>query len=78
MIRTEDKQAAEEAGYAHVVGRAAAPLERRIADLEWALHELAKQASEMIERLDVVFDAEREAIATAYRLVPDVADEAST
>lgn len=37
MIRTEDRQAAEEAGYAHVIGRATAPLERRIDRLEAAV-----------------------------------------
>lgn len=33
-MRTEDRQAREEAGYEHIVDRAMAPLEARIVELE--------------------------------------------
>lgn len=36
-MRTEDREAKEEAGYRHVVGRATAPLEKRIEELEIAV-----------------------------------------
>lgn len=41
----------------------------RIAELEAALIALAQQSSEMVERLDTVFNAEAEAISRALKLV---------
>lgn len=41
MIRREDREAIEDAGYARIVDRAMAPLEARIEDLEVAMREIA-------------------------------------
>lgn len=47
-MRTEDRQAREEAGYEHIANRAMAPLEARIAELEAQRLALVRQIDAVV------------------------------